>query len=141
MTLEAQTFQPAEAVTEEDLLKEISEYCKRHRMAETTFGRRAVNDGKLVSRLRQGGKVTAQTVRRVRTFVEGHSAPAGPLADRPPEETIARLIRRADRYAARLSPRRSRPASSPTAAAQVALLDEGGHTDEAGQALIRTLGL
>ena len=70
-----------------------------------------------------------------------HSAPSGPLAGRAPEETIARLIRRADRYAARLSPRKSRPASSATAAAQVALLDEGGHTDEAGQALIRTLGL
>ena len=70
-----------------------------------------------------------------------HTAPSGPMAGRPPEETIARLIRRADRYAARLSPRRSRPASSATAAAQVALLDEGGHTDEAGQALIRTLGL
>ena len=70
-----------------------------------------------------------------------HSAPAGPMAGRPPEETIARLVRRADRYAARLSPRKTRPASSATAAAQVALLDEGGHTDEAGQALIRTLGL
>ena len=70
-----------------------------------------------------------------------HSAPAGPMAGRSPQETIARLIRRADRYAARLSPRKSRPASSATAAAQVALLDEGGHTDEAGQALIRTLGL
>ncbi len=70
-----------------------------------------------------------------------HSAPSGPMAGRSPEETIARLIRRADRYAARLSPRKSRSASSATAAAQVALLDEGGHTDEAGQALIRTLGL
>ena len=70
-----------------------------------------------------------------------HTAPSGPLAGRPAEETIARLIRRADRYAARLSPRKSRPASSATAAAQAALLDEGGHTDEAGQALIRTLGL
>ncbi|MFL6680235.1 MAG: HD-GYP domain-containing protein [Burkholderiaceae bacterium] len=70
-----------------------------------------------------------------------HAAPAGPMAGRTPEETVARLIRRADRYAARLSPRRSRPASSATAAAQAALLDEGGHTDEAGQALIRTLGL
>ena len=65
----------------------------------------------------------------------------GPIAGRSPEELIARLIRRADRYAARLSPRKSRPASSAAAAAQVALLDEGGHTDEAGQALIRTLGL
>ena len=70
-----------------------------------------------------------------------HSAPSGPLAGRSPQETVARLVRRADRYAARLSPRKSRPASSATAAAQVALLDEGGHTDEAGQALIRTLGL
>ena len=70
-----------------------------------------------------------------------HSAPSGPLSGRSPQETIARLIRRADRYAARLSPRKSRPASSATAAAQVALLDEGGHGDEAGQALIRTLGL
>ena len=70
-----------------------------------------------------------------------HSAPSGPMTGRSPEETIARLVRRADRYAARLSPRKSRPASSATAAAQVALLDEGGHTDEAGQALIRTLGL
>ncbi len=70
-----------------------------------------------------------------------HSAPSGPMAGRAPQETVARLIRRADRYAARLSPRKSRPASSATAAAQVALLDEGGHTDEAGQALIRTLGL
>jgi HD-GYP domain-containing protein (c-di-GMP phosphodiesterase class II) len=70
-----------------------------------------------------------------------HSAPPGPVAGRAPEELIARLLRRADRYAARLSPRKSRPASSATSAAQSALLDEGGHTDEAGQALIRTLGL
>lgn len=70
-----------------------------------------------------------------------HSAPSGPIAGRPPEEMVARLIRRADRYAARLSPRKSRAASSATAAAQAAMLDEGGHADEAGQALIRTLGL
>ena len=70
-----------------------------------------------------------------------HSAPAGPIAGRAPEDLVARLIRRADRYSARLSPRKSRPASSATAAAQAALLDEGGHGDEAGQALIRTLGL
>ncbi len=70
-----------------------------------------------------------------------HGAPSGPIAGRSPEDMIARLIRRTDRYAARLSPRKSRPASSATAAAQAVLLDEGGHADEAGQALIRTLGL
>jgi hypothetical protein len=70
-----------------------------------------------------------------------HDAGAGAMAGRAPEDMIARLIRRADRYAARLSPRKSRPASSASAAAQAVLLDEGGHGDEAGQALIRTLGL
>jgi hypothetical protein len=70
-----------------------------------------------------------------------HDAPPGSLAGRAPEEMMARLIRRIDRYAARLSPRKTRAASSATVAAQSALLDEGGHGDEAGQALIRTLGL
>jgi hypothetical protein len=41
-------------------------------MAESTFGRRAVNDGKLVSRLRIGGRVTMETVERVRTFMAEH---------------------------------------------------------------------
>src|SRR5260221_4693937 len=41
-------------------------------MAESTFGRRAVNDGKLVSRLRIGGRVTMETVERVRTFMSEH---------------------------------------------------------------------
>jgi HD-GYP domain-containing protein (c-di-GMP phosphodiesterase class II) len=70
-----------------------------------------------------------------------HDAPPGPMAGRSPADMMARLIRRTDRYAARLSPRKSRAASSASAAAQGALLDEGGHGDEAGQALIRTLGL
>ena len=39
-------------------------------MAESTFGRHAVNDGKLVSRLRFGGRVTLETVARVRSFID-----------------------------------------------------------------------
>src|SRR3954464_13393309 len=38
-------------------------------MAESTFGRRAVNDGKLVSRLRIGGRITTDTAERVRSFI------------------------------------------------------------------------
>jgi hypothetical protein len=70
-----------------------------------------------------------------------HDAPPGPVSGRSTGELLARLVRRADRYAARLSPRKSRPASSATAAAQTAFFDEGGHHDEAGQALVKTLGL
>ncbi|HKV45035.1 MAG TPA: hypothetical protein VJT32_10240, partial [bacterium] len=60
-------------MTAEQLLNEISDYCRRVGMAESTFGRRAVNDGKLVSRLRIGGRVTMETVERVRTFMTDHA--------------------------------------------------------------------
>jgi hypothetical protein len=56
----------------EQLLGEISDYCRRVGMAESTFGRRAVNDGKLVSRLRIGGRVTLETVERVRAFMSAN---------------------------------------------------------------------
>jgi SAM-dependent methyltransferase len=54
----------------ETLLRDIADYCRRARMAESTFGRLAVNDGKLVSRLRLGGRVTTDTVSRVHAFIE-----------------------------------------------------------------------
>src|SRR5882672_11480335 len=52
------------------LLAEIVTFCQRIGMAETTFGRRAVNDGKFVPRLRFGGRVTTQTVERVHAFMQ-----------------------------------------------------------------------
>jgi len=60
----------------ETLLREISDYCRMVGMAESTFGRRAVNDGKFVSRLRYGGRVTLTTVERVHSFItNGPQAP------------------------------------------------------------------
>lgn len=52
------------------LLEQIELACRRMRMAPSTFGRLAVNDGKLVTRLQHGGKVTLQTVERVHRFIE-----------------------------------------------------------------------
>ncbi|MEO6340006.1 MAG: hypothetical protein ABIO39_08225 [Caulobacteraceae bacterium] len=52
------------------LLDEIAAFCRGAEMAETTFGRHAVNDGKFVSRLRGGGKVTPETAARVRSFIQ-----------------------------------------------------------------------
>jgi hypothetical protein len=52
-------------------LEEIFAYCRGEGMAESTFGRRAVNDGKFVNRLRYGGKVNEATVERVRDFIRG----------------------------------------------------------------------
>src|ERR1700749_3117510 len=54
----------------ETLLTEISGFCRRVGMAESTFGRLAVNDGKLVSRLGFGGRVRDKTVERVRAFID-----------------------------------------------------------------------
>src|SRR5579864_8570463 len=65
----------------EALLRDIAEFCRRSRMAESTFGRLAVNDGKLVSRLRLGGRVTTDTVDRVRSFIA--RAPLGPVSGTP----------------------------------------------------------
>jgi hypothetical protein len=53
----------------ETLLRDIAEYCRSAGMAESTFGRLAVNDGKLVSRLRLGGRVTTDTADRVHAFI------------------------------------------------------------------------
>src|SRR6201988_140538 len=48
----------------EQILQEISEFCRARGLAESTFGRRAVNDGKLASRLRNGGPITTHTADR-----------------------------------------------------------------------------
>src|SRR5689334_11885332 len=58
----------------ETLLQEISEYCRRVGMAESTFGRLAVNDGKFVSRLKYGGRITTETLTRVRTYMAEHQS-------------------------------------------------------------------
>jgi SAM-dependent methyltransferase len=62
------------------LLDSISEFCRRAGMAESTFGRRAVNDGKFVSRLRDGARITPETLERVSTFLtsQGVEAPIAP---------------------------------------------------------------
>jgi len=65
------------------LLGSISEFCRRTGMAESTFGRRAVNDGKFVSRLRDGARVTPETLQRVNQFMLKHGAPGA--GESPPE--------------------------------------------------------
>ena len=44
------------------LLQEVTSYCRRAGLAETTFGRLAVNDGKFINRLRGGGRATPETL-------------------------------------------------------------------------------
>jgi SAM-dependent methyltransferase len=67
----------------EVLLLEISDFCRRFGIAESTFGRRAVNDGKFVGRLKYGGRVTTTTVERVRTFMDETANAAARSAREP----------------------------------------------------------
>src|SRR3954451_3525465 len=89
----------------QELLQEIADYCRHTGLAESTFGRRAVNDGKLTSRLRNGGRITNETLDRIRAFME-HTRGTGPAA-RP---TIIERARE-PRPAAPPAPPSSAPAS------------------------------
>jgi hypothetical protein len=60
----------------QQLLNEITDYCKKAEISESTFGRQVVNDGKFVSRLRSGRGVTLKTMNRVREYIRAH--PPGP---------------------------------------------------------------
>jgi HD-GYP domain-containing protein (c-di-GMP phosphodiesterase class II) len=70
-----------------------------------------------------------------------HGAPPGPLAALPAAQQMARLIKRADIFAARLSPRRKRSALSGAAAAKAAYLDDNKKPDEAGAAVVKATGI
>lgn len=70
-----------------------------------------------------------------------HSVPAGPLAAKSEGQRMARLIQRADMFAARLAPRASRVPTSPAAAMQASYFDENRQVDEAGAALIKAVGI
>jgi hypothetical protein len=71
----------------QELLQEISDYCRKTGLAESTFGRRAVNDGKLAARLRNGGRITTYTLDRIRSFMDDNGVGAAvarpPIIERP----------------------------------------------------------
>ncbi|TAK46264.1 MAG: hypothetical protein EPO27_08415, partial [Betaproteobacteria bacterium] len=76
------------------LLESIAQFCRISGMAESTFGRHAVNDGKFVARLRDGARVTPETLDRVSRYMalRGIATPQAPhelrqlirVAGRPP---------------------------------------------------------
>jgi len=63
------------------------------------------------------------------------------LVDLPPERQLARLLRRVDIFAAKISRRAARAPMSPVQAAREACLGVGGMPDEIGGALLKAVGL
>lgn len=51
------------------LLSEIEAFLRSAGVAESTFGRKAVNDGKLLARLRAGSSVTLEKASQIRRFI------------------------------------------------------------------------
>ena len=76
--------QPAKAApTAEQILGEIRDYCRQTQTAESTFGRLVVNDGKLVSRLRDGARITTGTLDKVRAYLAEHQPASTAAAGQP----------------------------------------------------------
>ncbi len=70
-----------------------------------------------------------------------HSTGPGALSSRTLAQRMARLIQRADMFAARLAPRASRRPDPAAAAMQACYFDENRQIDEAGAALIKAVGV
>src|SRR6266699_2020444 len=76
------------------ILREIADFCRRTGVAESTFGRRAVNDGKLANRLRNGGRITTDTLDRIRAFMAGNMSgeAARPAPAYVPPPSVAPML-------------------------------------------------
>ena len=75
-----------------DLLSDIESFLAKQGsgMSETTFGRLAVNDGKLIGRLRKKCNMTVATLERVRAFMEGTPEPLpSRFAGKPHSKSVA----------------------------------------------------
>ena len=84
------------------------------------------------------GVVSSDWLEAVR---DHHTHVPGPLRDRSVAQQMARLVQRADMFAARLSPRAGRVPVAPAAAMQACYFDENRQIDEAGAALIKAVGI
>lgn len=91
-----------------------------------------------LQRLAQLGVTDAIWLEAVR---DHHTQSPGPLRGRSEGQRLARLIQRADMFAARLSPRASRVPESFAVAMKACYFDETQQMDEAGAALIKAVGI
>jgi HD-GYP domain-containing protein (c-di-GMP phosphodiesterase class II) len=73
--------------------------------------------------------------------LDHHAKAPGPLAARSLGQRMARLIQRADIFAAAISPRASRSAAATGIAMKAAYFDENQAVDEAGAALVKAVGV
>lgn len=56
----------------ENLLTEIEQFCAEFHLSSYTFGYKAIKNGRLVDRLKNGGRVWPDTERRIRDFMNNY---------------------------------------------------------------------
>ena len=63
-------------ITHQSIIESIERHCATRGVAETTFGKKVVNDGKLLSRLRGGKSISIDTYNRIMAEIEASSEAA-----------------------------------------------------------------
>jgi len=67
------------------LLKEIENFCQRHGMSETAFGREVARDNHMVGRIRREKSLTTKRLDRIRDFMRSYDQAA---SGRPAKELV-----------------------------------------------------
>ncbi|MGD8339681.1 MAG: hypothetical protein PVH89_02805 [Gammaproteobacteria bacterium] len=116
------------------LLRDIESFCRRAGIAESTFGREAVNDGKLCSRLRSGRNITLDTAARIRRYMAsfnpdasseaGVSPVSGPAEEQEGSKAMAARPTSAKKKTKKKSATRSKKTSAKTSAAKSGTVDD-----------------
>ena len=91
------------------LLQDIEAYCQRVGIAESTFGRHAINDGKLCARLRGGKSVTLTTAERITKFIQKNQPSSNTNSRMPSIQSVANEIRVSKQVASATSEKSGRP--------------------------------
>ncbi|UMM63118.1 hypothetical protein [Aristophania vespae] len=66
----------------EALLSQIERFCERTGMGETTLGRKAKTDPRIVHRLRSGCSLLLKTEERLQTFMRNYEKNALPTSNK-----------------------------------------------------------
>ncbi len=121
-------------------MTELQDRLARQKEAPSPLQRKEINEHaeRSVSMLKDLGITDPDWLEAVGAH---HTKVPGPLAGRAPGQRLARLIQRADMFAACLAPRVTRAAVAPAVAMKASYFDENKQIDEAGAALIKVVGI
>lgn len=63
-------------VDNDSIIREVEGFIAKTGMAESTLGRKALNDGKAIARLREGKRMWPETIEKLRAFIAAETPSA-----------------------------------------------------------------